>query len=224
MLFLLLCCDDRPRPEQLPPIVQAARGSVLDLSAAAAAASVSSLHASAAAAAAAAGDPAAQQQQLLTHYAQAAALAEGWAARAAALTEQLRGLARGHGLKGSSSGSGNGNVPDAPATADASSSGAVKRASSPAVAYLSNPQVAAAVAAARAHVEQLPGLLLQADPEVEALTEASKAYCLCQALYDEVRPMLGCDYCSDWFHWECVGLQPPREDQDHTEVAPPDFK
>lgn len=224
LLFPLLCCG-RPRPEQLPPIVQAARGSVHDLTAAAAAASVSSLHASAAAAAAAAGDPAAQQQQLLTHYAQAAALAEAWAARAAALTEQLRGLARGHKMKSSSSGNGgNAPVPDAPPAADASSSGAVKRASSPAVAYLSNPQVAAAVAAARAHVEQLPGLLLQADPEVEALTEASKAYCLCQALYDEVRPMLGCDYCSDWFHWECVGLQPPREDQDHTEVAPPDFK
>jgi histone demethylase JARID1 len=62
------------------------------------------------------------------------------------------------------------------------------------------------------------------DSEVEVLAEASKAYCLCQALYDDIQPMIGCDYCSDWFHWECVGLAPPREDQDHTEVAPPDFK
>jgi hypothetical protein len=143
------------------------------------------------------------------HYAQAATLAEAWAARAAALTEQLKALARGHGL-----------THDALAAA----TNPARRPGAPAVAYLNNPQVAAAVAAARAHIAELSSLPLQAEPEVEALVEASKAYCLCQALYDEVRPMIGCDYCSDWFHWECVGLNPPREDQDHTEVAPPDFK
>jgi hypothetical protein len=198
----------RPRPEQLAPIVQAAKDAGHDLTAAATTASISALQASAAAAAAAPSFEV-QQQQLLTHYAQAAALAEGWCARAAALTEQLKALARGHGLTSDTL---------APAV------GPVRRPGSPAVAYLTNPQVAAAVASARAHIEQLGALLVQADVEVEALTEASKAYCLCQALYDEVRPMIGCDYCSDWFHWECVGLQPPREDQDHTEVAPPDFK
>lgn len=125
------------------------------------------------------------------------------------MTEQLKALARGHGL-GS----------DALAAAIDPS----RRPEAPAVAYLTNQQVAAAVTAAKAHVEQLSSMPIAADVEVETLTEASKAYCLCQALYDDVRPMIGCDYCSDWFHWECVGLQPPREDQDHTEVAPPDFK
>jgi hypothetical protein len=198
----------RPRPEQLAPIVQAAKDAGYDLTAAATAASIGALQASAAAAAAAPSCEV-QQQQLLTHYAQAAALAEGWCGRAAALTEQLKALARGHGLN---------------SDALAAAVDPARRPGSPAVAYLTNPQVAAAVASARAHAEQLGALLVQADVEVEALTEASKAYCLCQALYDEVRPMIGCDYCSDWFHWECVGLQPPREDQDHTEVAPPDFK
>ena len=36
--------------------------------------------------------------------------------------------------------------------------------------------------------------------------------------------MIGCDYCNDWFHWECVGLSPPAEDQDDEEVAPADYK
>lgn len=65
---------------------------------------------------------------------------------------------------------------------------------------------------------------IQVDKEVERLVEASRPYCLCQALYDERRPMIGCDYCNEWYHWECVGLSPPGDDQDDEEVAPPDFK
>lgn len=210
----------------------------------------------AATAAAAAGGQSAevQQHKLLTYYAQAAAVVESWVCQAAAFTEQLRALARGHGLDHSScstapathnhTGSGEAAAPDAAAAAAAvvaapggnaiaadatgNSNAVIIRpvlaGSSAPVAYLDIPEVAAAVAAAKAHLELLPGLVCSAEHEAEALAEASKAYCLCQALYDEIRPMLGCDYCSDWFHWECVGLQPPREDQDHTEVAPPDFK
>jgi len=36
--------------------------------------------------------------------------------------------------------------------------------------------------------------------------------------------MLACDYCSDWFHWECVGLDAPGDDEDDEDVAPPDFR
>ena len=36
--------------------------------------------------------------------------------------------------------------------------------------------------------------------------------------------MLSCDYCSDWFHWECVGLRPPSDDEEDEDVAPPDFR
>lgn len=203
----------RPRPEQLVHIVQAARDAGYDLTAAAASASVSSLQASAAAAAAAT-SPAGQQQQLLTHCSQAAALAERWVSRSASLTDQLKSLARGQGLDTSCT----------EAVAAAAAADAVRRPGSAPVAYVSNPQVAAAVATARAHAEQLTALPVNAEAELEVLAEASKAYCLCQALYDDIRPMIGCDYCSDWFHWECVGLNPPREDQDHTEVAPPDFR
>lgn len=65
---------------------------------------------------------------------------------------------------------------------------------------------------------------MQVDREFDKLSEASRPYCLCQSLYDERRPMIGCDYCNDWFHWECVGLSPPNDDQDDEEVAPADFK
>jgi hypothetical protein len=89
---------------------------------------------------------------------------------------------------------------------------------------LSNPGVLAAVLQARNHLSRVPDLAVSVEKEAEALAEAAKAYCLCQSLYDERRPMLGCDYCSDWFHWECVGLMAPRDDQDDREVAPHDYR
>ena len=36
--------------------------------------------------------------------------------------------------------------------------------------------------------------------------------------------MLQCDACRDWFHWDCVGLTPPGDDEDDEEVAPADFQ
>lgn len=45
--------------------------------------------------------------------------------------------------------------------------------------------------------------------QVEALREASQLYCLCRRPYDPDRPMLSCDYCSDWFHYDCIGLDAP---------------
>lgn len=209
----------KPRPELLAGIVQAARaaGHSLPPPAAAGGSSLSAQQAACAATAAEAAALAADRttkpqplrllRLLLTHYEQASLLARNWCREAAALAEQLKALARGQGL-----------ASEPLAVAPGAAAGA------PAVAYVTIPQVAAAVSTARAHLELAPLLPVQVDAEVEVLAEASKAYCLCQALYDDIRPMIGCDYCSDWFHWECVGLQPPREDQDHTEVAPPDFK
>ena len=54
--------------------------------------------------------------------------------------------------------------------------------------------------------------------------EARKLWCLCRQPYNADRPMLACDYCSDWFHWECVGLDAPGDDEDDEDVAPPDFR
>jgi hypothetical protein len=36
--------------------------------------------------------------------------------------------------------------------------------------------------------------------------------------------MVGCDYCSGWYHYECVGLRPPNDDEDDEKVAPKDFR
>lgn len=57
-----------------------------------------------------------------------------------------------------------------------------------------------------------------------SLQEACKLYCLCRLPYNEEQPMLGCDYCQEWFHYECVGLRPPAEEEDDEDVAPPDFR
>lgn len=35
--------------------------------------------------------------------------------------------------------------------------------------------------------------------------------------------MLSCDYCQDWFHYDCVGLRAPSDDEDDEEVAPEDY-
>ena len=51
-----------------------------------------------------------------------------------------------------------------------------------------------------------------------------KLYCLCKLPHDGERPMLQCDSCRDWFHWDCVGLNPPGDDEDDEEVAPADFQ
>ena len=56
------------------------------------------------------------------------------------------------------------------------------------------------------------------------MQEATKLWCLCRQPYNEDRPMLACDYCQDWFHYDCVGLRAPSEDEDDDDVAPKDFK
>ncbi len=52
------------------------------------------------------------------------------------------------------------------------------------------------------------------------LQEAATIYCICRQPYDESRPMLSCDHCEDWFHYDCIGLHPPRDDQLDADVAP----
>ena len=57
-----------------------------------------------------------------------------------------------------------------------------------------------------------------------SVQDAMKLYCLCKLPHDGERPMLQCDSCRDWFHWDCVGLTPPGDDEDDEEVAPADFQ
>ena len=59
---------------------------------------------------------------------------------------------------------------------------------------------------------------------VVLMQESAKIYCLCRQPYDELRPMLSCDHCNDWFHYDCIGLQPPGDNEDDDEVAPAEYR
>lgn len=36
--------------------------------------------------------------------------------------------------------------------------------------------------------------------------------------------MLGCDHCQEWYHYDCIGLHAPGDDEDDEDVAPEDFR
>jgi hypothetical protein len=38
--------------------------------------------------------------------------------------------------------------------------------------------------------------------------EERNLFCLCRGIDDGIRPMIQCDFCEDWFHFECIGLDP----------------
>jgi PHD-finger len=40
--------------------------------------------------------------------------------------------------------------------------------------------------------------------ELEAISQATRRYCLCRQLYHG--SMVGCDECDEWYHFQCVGL------------------
>lgn len=65
----------------------------------------------------------------------------------------------------------------------------------------------AAVAKAKALIQEAETLAFSVDRELESLQESSKLYCICKKPYDEQIPMVGCDFCNEWYHYECVGLK-----------------
>ncbi|GFR43612.1 hypothetical protein Agub_g4710, partial [Astrephomene gubernaculifera] len=71
------------------------------------------------------------------------------------------------------------------------------------------PELQQLLSRARAHVQVAARLPVLLEKEVERLLEVSSVYCLCRRLYDEDEPMLGCDYCEEWYHFSCVGLRRP---------------
>ena len=77
---------------------------------------------------------------------------------------------------------------------------------------------------AEALVEGAKGLEVRVQRELERLQDACKLWCICRQPYNEERPMLACDYCNDWFHYDCVGLRAPSEDEDDDDVAPKDYR
>ena len=83
--------------------------------------------------------------------------------------------------------------------------------------------VAARIRLAEALQEEAKSLGVRMTREVERLRECCKLWCVCRQPYNEERPMLACDYCNDWFHYDCVGLRAPSEDEDDDDVAPQDY-
>ena len=49
--------------------------------------------------------------------------------------------------------------------------------------------------------------------ELEELGERCEVYCLCKTPYDALRPMISCDKCEGWFHYDCCGMRPPTEEE-----------
>ena len=49
--------------------------------------------------------------------------------------------------------------------------------------------------------------------ELEELGERCEVYCLCKSAYDAARPMISCDACEGWFHYECCGMRPPSDEE-----------
>ena len=49
--------------------------------------------------------------------------------------------------------------------------------------------------------------------ELEELGERCEVYCLCKTPYDALRPMISCDRCEGWFHYDCCGMRPPTEEE-----------
>ena len=49
--------------------------------------------------------------------------------------------------------------------------------------------------------------------ELEELGERCEVYCLCKTPYDALRPMISCDKCEGWFHYDCCGMAPPTEEE-----------
>jgi hypothetical protein len=43
------------------------------------------------------------------------------------------------------------------------------------------------------------------DKEIH-MDKAGPRYCICREVYTADKPMIGCDQCSEWYHWDCLGL------------------
>jgi len=70
-----------------------------------------------------------------------------------------------------------------------------------------DPKFVEAAKKAKELIKEAEKLPIRVDRELEKLNEYSKPYCLCRRAYDEQIPMLECDQCGEWFHFECVGLR-----------------
>lgn len=86
-----------------------------------------------------------------------------------------------------------------------------------------DPRFEEAAAQAKELAKEAGNLPIRVDRELEKLTEYSKPYCLCRRTYDVQIPMLECDVCSEWYHFECVGLKAPGAGDEGSDPVPDRF-
>ena len=65
------------------------------------------------------------------------------------------------------------------------------------------------IEAAQLLLQEGRSLPLYLKEELEELGERCELYCVCRSAYDALRPMICCDRCDGWFHYECIGMQSP---------------
>lgn len=55
--------------------------------------------------------------------------------------------------------------------------------------------------------KELAATCPSAQPKKKAKKKDTRLYCVCNQMYDEDgEGMIGCDSCSDWFHFSCIGI------------------
>ena len=75
------------------------------------------------------------------------------------------------------------------------------------------------VEAVKALMAEGKALPINLKEELEELGERCEVYCVCQTAYDATRPMISCDACEGWFHYECCDMRPPSADEPEDENA-----
>ncbi|CAI9094044.1 OLC1v1029693C1 [Oldenlandia corymbosa var. corymbosa] len=57
-------------------------------------------------------------------------------------------------------------------------------------------------------IEEGENLPLVCEKELKMLGDRSMLYCICRRPYDQ-RPMIACDNCDEWYHFDCIKLSSP---------------
>lgn len=55
------------------------------------------------------------------------------------------------------------------------------------------------------------GLIIDMDMHREVLKSATERYCICRQPFDGL--MIGCDFCDDWFHDNCIGMSKEKAEK-----------
>lgn len=62
------------------------------------------------------------------------------------------------------------------------------------------------------------GLIIDMDMHREVLKSATERYCICRQPFDGL--MIGCDFCDDWFHDNCIGMSKEKAEKVENYTCP----